>query len=56
MPHNQDLQVEYDTSGQTFVKNRIGSTEKAAQQIGFKADVDLEEGLSNLIKWRDREV
>jgi len=34
------------------VKSRIGSTEKAAKDIDFLADVPLEEGLKQIIDWR----
>ncbi len=40
-------------AGLTFVKNRIGSPDKAIAEIGFKARVDLKEGLAALIEWRD---
>ena len=36
----------------TFVRNRIGSTERARDEIGFEATVELEEGLRALIEWR----
>jgi len=48
-----DQQVEYKEGGMTFVKNRVGSTEKAEQEIGFRAEVELREGLKRLIEWRD---
>ncbi len=48
-----NLEVDYNLEGQTFVKNRIGSTEKAEEQIKFKAQTDLREGLQNLINWRE---
>ena len=35
-----------------LVKNRIGSTQKAENEIGFKYSFSLEEGLSKLITWR----
>lgn len=44
--------IEYHPGGQTFVTNRIGSTEKAETELGFKAKVQLEEGLKKLIDWR----
>lgn len=47
------LQIEYEPQGQTFVKNRIGCPKKASEQIGFTAEVPLEEGLKQLIKWRN---
>jgi UDP-glucose 4-epimerase len=36
-----------------FVKNRIGSKEKAEKELGFKYSYTLEEGLKKLIEWRD---
>jgi UDP-glucose 4-epimerase len=50
--YNSDLKIQFMPEGQTFVTNRIGSTEKAEREIGFKAVVELEEGLKNLIQWR----
>jgi len=46
------LEVEYRTAGQTFVTNRVGSTDKAKREIGFEANVGLREGLEKLIAWR----
>lgn len=48
-----DLELQYEPEGQTFVTNRIGSTEKAEEDLGFRASVDLPEGLARLIAWRD---
>ncbi|HEY1300318.1 MAG TPA: NAD-dependent epimerase/dehydratase family protein [Stellaceae bacterium] len=36
----------------TLVRNRIGSPKRAAQDIGFVAEVPLAEGLRRLIAWR----
>lgn len=36
----------------TLVRNRIGATDKAAEEIGFRATIPLEEGLRRLINWR----
>lgn len=36
----------------TLVRNRIGSPKKASQEIGFTAEIDLDEGLRRLIEWR----
>jgi UDP-glucose 4-epimerase len=36
----------------TLVKNRIGATKKASEEIGFTATIDLREGLEKLIEWR----
>ena len=47
---NQDIQ--YEPAGQTFVKNRIGDPRRASTEIGFDAEVALEDGLERLIEWR----
>lgn len=44
--------IEYVPEGQTFVKNRIGCPEQAREEIGFDAEVALEDGLRALIDWR----
>jgi len=36
----------------TLVRNRIGSPKKASQEIGFTAEIDLDQGLRRLIEWR----
>jgi UDP-glucose 4-epimerase len=50
------LSVQYEPTGLTFVKNRIGCPKKAANEIGFTASVTLEEGLTKLIKWRNDHI
>jgi UDP-glucose 4-epimerase len=40
----------------TLVRNRIGSPKKAAAEIGFTADIDLDEGLRRLIDWRNAHI
>jgi UDP-glucose 4-epimerase len=45
-------QIEKLPQGLTFVKNRIGCPKRAAEEIGFQADVKLEKGLRQLIAWR----
>lgn len=47
-----DLEIEYKPGGLTFVKNRVGCPEKAEQEIDFKAQVALDDGLLKLIEWR----
>jgi len=49
---NQSIQ--YEPAGQTFVTHRVGSTERAQQDIDFTAGVDLETGLRQLIEWREQ--
>lgn len=44
--------VEYLPEGQTFVRNRIGSTERAARDLGFEAEKPLARGIAELITWR----
>jgi len=48
-----DLKIQYEPSGKTFVKNRVGSPVKAEKEIGFEAEVDLRTGLQELIAWRN---
>lgn len=36
----------------TLVRNRIGSPVRATEEIGFTANIDLDEGLKRLIEWR----
>jgi UDP-glucose 4-epimerase len=45
--------IQYEPGGMTFVKNRIGCPKKAEAEIGFKATIDLKEGLDRLIDWRN---
>lgn len=45
-------EIVYEPGGLTFVKNRIGSPAKAREQIGFEAQIGLEDGLQALIEWR----
>ncbi len=46
-------EIQYAPRSQaTLVKNRIGSPIKATEEIGFTAELDLDEGLRRLIEWR----
>lgn len=47
-----DLKPEYKPQAQSFVTNRIGSTEKAEKLINFKADTSLLDGLRRVVQWR----
>ena len=50
---NSDTNIEYKKRDQsTFVKNRIGCPLKAKEEIGFEAQIKLQDGLERLIKWR----
>jgi UDP-glucose 4-epimerase len=48
----KNVQIQYEPSGQTFVTNRVGSTEKAKKDLCYEAKVNLREGLTKLIEWR----
>jgi len=45
-----------ERSQATLVRNRIGSPDLAIKEIGFKANVDLEQGLKDLITWRANHI
>lgn len=53
---NSNLKVTYipysPDDARQFVKNRIGSTEKAENDLDFKFQYSLEDGLKKLIAWR----
>jgi len=50
---NSKRQIEYAKRNQaTLVKNRIGCPLKASNQINFKSQISLKEGLKRLILWR----
>lgn len=46
------LEIQYEPAGLTFVTNRIGSNVKAEKDLKYSWTIDLEEGMSSLIKWR----
>ena len=48
------VQIQQEPAGLTFVKNRVGSTENAERDMGFKAAIGLREGLAQLIEWRNQ--
>jgi UDP-glucose 4-epimerase len=52
----KDYQIQFEPAGQTFVTNRVGSTEEAKKDLGFEARITLEEGLRSLIEWRRRDL
>lgn len=53
---NSDLKVQYrpysENDARALVKNRIGSTEKADNELDFMYKYELHEGLQKLIQWR----
>ena len=48
-----DRGVRHEPEGLTFVRNRIGSTQRAEEELGFQAAVGLEEGLRRVVEWRN---
>ncbi len=54
---NSDLKVEYKPysadDARQFVQNRIGSAKKATDEIGFTYKFSIEDGLKQLIQWRN---
>ena len=55
---DSDLKIKYipysSDDARQLVQNRIGSTEKAKEELGFRYKYSLEEGLKELIKWREK--
>lgn len=49
----EDIGIQYEPAGQTFVTNRVGCPKAAENDIGFKWSIDLEEGMQSLIEWRN---
>jgi len=49
---NQKIRYE-PRSQATLVRNRIGDPRRATDEINFKAEIDLDEGLRKLIDWRN---
>jgi UDP-glucose 4-epimerase len=48
-----DVGIRYEPEGVSFVKNRIGSPDRARDEIGFEARVALDDGLRSLVGWRE---
>jgi UDP-glucose 4-epimerase len=46
------LPIQYEEAPVTFVTNRIGCPETARRVLGFTAEVELRQGLEQLIAWR----
>ena len=47
--------IEHQPAAQSFVTHRIGSTEKAARDLGWRWRIGLEEGMRDLVAWRREE-
>ena len=48
----QDVGVEFRPEEMSFVRNRIGDPANALADLGFVAELDLSDGLRELIEWR----
>lgn len=49
----KEVEIEFrNVEDNTLVTNRIGSVENAEKDLGFKAEVSLEEGLREVIEWK----
>ena len=46
-----NAKVSFDASKPTMIPIRVIDTEKAERELGFKAEVDLREGLQKTIQW-----
>ena len=53
---NKNIPLEFIKKDQDkhLVTNRIGSTEKAKNELGFEVDTSLEYGLKQVIDWKPR--
>src|SRR5205807_1976155 len=49
------LQPEFHPQEHIFVTHRLGSTENAEKELGFKAHIRLEDGLRSVVEWRARD-
>lgn len=50
-----DLRPEYRPQEQMFVTHRVGSTELAQRELGFRATTRLSEGLRSVVAWRQQD-
>ncbi len=48
----KEARIQYEPQTQSFVKNRLGSTARATEEIGFTAKNELRQGIEELVKWR----
>jgi UDP-glucose 4-epimerase len=46
------LRPEFRPQEQMFVTHRVGSTERAERELGFRAELPLLEGLRSVVEWR----
>jgi UDP-glucose 4-epimerase len=53
--HPEKLAAHFEACSRPFVRNRVGATARALKEIGFSAEIPLQRGLRDMIKWRDLE-
>src|SRR3989440_6247786 len=51
-----NLKPEYHPQEQMFVSQRVGSTGKAERLLGFRATVQLKNGLRSVVEWRQQDT
>ena len=49
---DSDVGIRFEPAGQTFVTQRVGSIQRARDELGFEATVELEDGLRRVVEWR----
>jgi len=49
-----DLEPEYRPGEHMFVTHRVGSTEAAERDLGFRAAIPWRDGLRSVVEWRQR--
>ena len=47
-----EVEPQYEPQAEMFVTNRVGSTAAAERDLGFGAEVVLDEGLRSVVEWR----
>ena len=53
---NRNLLIKYIKNKEKFIdRNRVGSTKKAKKDLGFKSRISINDGLKDLIDWKDKE-
>lgn len=48
--------IQFEPAEPSFVKNRLGSPDRAARDLDFRAKVQLRQGLEKLVKWRKTHI
>ena len=51
-----DLEIEYKEVEEEFVTNRLCDPTKTAKDLSFTCEIELEDGLQDLIEWRNNNI